>query len=128
MRTSSALAGLLLLAGCSSERDASEQGSGSPKAAGASVADADRVACALDGALAFDDGCTLEQAQAEGAPVVIIRHADGGFRRFAILPDGSLGEADGAQKAVINRDGGTIEVSVGADRYRIEAGRLGNGQ
>jgi hypothetical protein len=96
-------------------------------AASPTAAGADRVACALADASAFADACTLERAQVEGAPVLVIRHPDGGFRRFAVK-DGSVIEADGAEAATVTRNGNTIEIAVGADRYRLTVAQLGNGQ
>jgi hypothetical protein len=85
------------------------------------------VSCAIGGAQAFTNSCTVEQAQVEGAPILVVRHADGGFRRFA-LKDGTLAEADGAEQAVVSRSGTTIDVTVGADRYRLDASLLPDGQ
>lgn len=117
------------LAACSSGGDG---GSGSQSSqapgSGSGAASATRASCAIGGSQAFADACTLEYARVEGAPILVIRHADGGFRRFAVLKDGGLAEADGAQQAVVTRSGTTLEVAVGADRYRLNASQLGNAQ
>lgn len=84
------------------------------------------LSCAVNGALAFTDGCTAERVVVDGAPVLVIRHADGGFRRFDVLDGGSLAEADGALRATVLRNGATLEVTIGSDRYRLDASLLGN--
>src|SRR6478752_194508 len=87
---------------------------------------AGNVSCAVDGAAAFATTCTAERVLVGGAPVLVIRHADGGFRRFDVLADGTLTEADGAQRASFVRSGTTLDVTVGTDRYRFDAALLGN--
>ena len=87
---------------------------------------AGNVSCAVDGAAAFATTCTAERVLVDGAPVLVIRHADGGFRRFDVLADGTLAEADGAQQASFARSGTALDVTVGADRYRLDAALLGN--
>ena len=47
-----------------------------------------RVDCAVNGALGFTPACTTERLTVDGTPVLVVRHADGGFRRFEVLPDG----------------------------------------
>ena len=84
------------------------------------------VSCAVNGAVALATTCTAERVLVDGAPVLVIRHADGGFRRFDVLADGTLAEADGAQRASFVRTGTTLDVTVGADRYRFDASLLGN--
>jgi hypothetical protein len=84
------------------------------------------LSCAVNGAFAFTDGCTAERVLVDGAPVLVIRHADGGFRRFDVLPGGTLAEADGALRAAVVRNGSTLEVTIDSDRYRLDASLLGN--
>jgi len=84
------------------------------------------LSCAVNGALAFTDGCTAERVLVDGAPVLVIRHADGGFRRFDVLAGGSVAEADGALRVAVVRNGTTLEVTIGSDRYRLDASLLGN--
>ena len=91
-----------------------------------SVTPAGNLSCAVNGAAAFATTCTAERVLVAGAPVLVIRHADGGFRRFDVLADGTLAEADGAQRASFVRSGTTLDVTVGADRYRLDAALLGN--
>ena len=82
-----------------------------------------KVECALAGAANFERSCTTERiANAEGQ-ILIIRHADGGFRRFRILTDGrGLAPADGFDETKISLiENGMIEVSSGDDKYRLPA-------
>jgi hypothetical protein len=55
--------------------------------------------------------------------VLVIRHPDGGFRRFNILTDGrGLEPADGFDETRISLlNDGMIEVSSGDDKYRLPA-------
>jgi hypothetical protein len=112
MRISSA-ALLVLLAACS-------QG-----ATEAPAADPDNlIECAMAGAAAFSRECEVEHAEEDGAPILIVRHPDGSFRRFTVTDDGyGLATADGAQRAAIGLHGKQTEVTVGADRYRF-SGRV----
>lgn len=83
----------------------------------------DKIECALAGSTAFERACTTEQIAGEGVTMLVIRHPDGGFRRFDILTDGrGLAPADGFDETEINLLGnGMIEVSSGDDRYRLPA-------
>jgi hypothetical protein len=111
MRISSAAALLLPLAACSSE--ASVAPSADPD---------DLIECALAGAAAFARDCAVERNVEEGSLYLVVRHPDGGFRRFEVLRDGrALASADGADQAQIELRGEGIEVAVGADRYRFPA-------
>jgi hypothetical protein len=47
----------------------------------------------------FADDLHRRARAGDGAAVLVIRHADGGFRRFDVLADGTLAEADGTQRA-----------------------------
>ena len=108
MRISSALASLLLVAACADEPDS------------LTFAEKDSVACALSGANGFDSRCGIERVAGEGGPELILRHPDGGFRRFAVDRDaGAIVAADGAQVAQAQLDAETLELSVGDDRYRL---------
>ncbi|MCK9542312.1 MAG: hypothetical protein M0R03_09825 [Novosphingobium sp.] len=108
MRRGLALVSFLLLASCSG---GAEQGE--PEAV-----KADTITCAVNGAAEFAaEGCTLER-EAQGT--VIVRHADGGFRRLRPASDGrSFEAADGADKAESAVVGNAVEVSIATDRYRI---------
>lgn len=82
-----------------------------------------KVECALAGSAAFERTCTTEQIAGAGGKILVIRHPDGGFRRFDILTDGrGLAPADGFDETRISlMDGGMIEVSSGDDKYRLPA-------
>ena len=80
------------------------------------------VPCAK-GAAALAPDCTIEQSRGADGVILTLRHADGGFRRLRVAPDGrSVVAADGAEVAkvtVVGTDG--IEVALGGDRYRLPA-------
>jgi hypothetical protein len=98
----------LLLAACS------------PDAAPPAADGAERIACALGEGAQFAPLCAVERTTSADERLVIVRHPDGGFRRFALLPDGrGLAAADGADLAQQEIAGGLLEVRVGADRYRF---------
>ena len=82
-----------------------------------------KIECALAGSAAFERTCTTEQIAANDGKILVIRHPDGGFRRFDILTDGrGLAPADGFDETKISlMDGGMIEVSSGDDKYRLPA-------
>ncbi|MEO6152271.1 MAG: hypothetical protein ABIT09_02635 [Croceibacterium sp.] len=105
---------LMLVAGCG--RQTADAYPVAAQAAG------DAIDCALAGSAGFSHDCTVERVKADSGLQLVVRHPDGGFRRFEVLTDGrGLATADGAQAAKVTvRDGG-IEVSVGTDRYRFPA-------
>lgn len=78
------------------------------------------IECALGGAAGFASDCTMERAEQDGQRLLIVRHPDGGFRRFELGVEGrGIVTADGMEQAEVTpRDGG-VEVRVGADRYRF---------
>jgi hypothetical protein len=82
-----------------------------------------KVECALSGAASFERTCTTEQIAGPEGQLLVIRHADGGFRRFNILTDGrGLAPADGFDETRISiLENGMIEVSSGDDKYRLPA-------
>lgn len=82
-----------------------------------------KVECALAGSQAFQRNCTTEQIAGSNGKILIIRHPDGGFRRFNILTDGrGLAPADGFDETKISLlSDGMIEVSSGDDKYRLPA-------
>ncbi len=80
----------------------------------------DAIACALGGSASFVEECTMERQQREGASLLIVRHPDGGFRRFELGVAGrGMVVADGVEQAILSQGEGIIEISVGADRYRL---------
>jgi len=108
-----AVAAVAMLAGCSSEGQSD------------AMADADdsHVACALGSDTEFAEKCDVERVQNGDKRELVLRHPDGGFRRFEIVTDGrGLIAADGAEQAVVTPlADGRIQLSVGDDRYRIPA-------
>lgn len=82
-----------------------------------------KVECALAGAISFERTCTTERIAGADGQILVIRHADGGFRRFKILTDGrGLAPADGFDETRISLiENGMIEVSSGDDKYRLPA-------
>ena len=113
------LAVALTLAACNggddlsqAEREASEQ-----------AAQAGKVECALAGSDSFERVCTTEQIVSDEGKILVIRHPDGGFRRFDILTDGrGRAPADGFDETRITLlDSGMIEVRSGDDKYRLPA-------
>lgn len=82
-----------------------------------------KIECAIDGASDFTRDCYTERLVGENGVTMIIRHPDGGFRRFNVLTDGhGLEAADGFDKARISIvEGGKILVSVGPDQYLLPA-------
>lgn len=85
----------------------------------------EHIACALGGSGAFNRQCAIERAEVEGKPILVVRHPDGAFRRFELVDDGrGLAVADGAEDAQIQLSGETLDVTVGADRYRFPATKM----
>lgn len=84
------------------------------------AADAESLYCALSDAPDFSADCALERSRHGEALFLTVRHPDGGFRRFEVLGDGrGLAVADGAVAAHTSLSGETLELAVGADRYRF---------
>lgn len=104
LRISSALGLLALLVACGSE---------SPLPPG------DTVDCAIGAGAALSAVCTLEKVS--GTRQIVLHHPDGGFRRLTRDPaSGTLATFDGAEP-LRPEDGaeGTVQFTIGADRYRI---------
>lgn len=83
----------------------------------------DLVECAVEGAAAFERVCNVERTAGADGVVLTIRSPSGGFRRLVTTTDGrGVKAADGAEPArvrLVSPD--LIEVSIGADRYRLPA-------
>lgn len=102
------MAALLLVAACSKEDGIPSDGAGDP------------VLCALDGATEFSATCRAERSTADNTQNIVVRHPDGGFRRFEISNDGqNLLAADGADQSQSARKGDRFEVILGSNRYVI---------
>jgi hypothetical protein len=80
------------------------------------------ISCSIAGS-AFDTGCTVEKIDTENGVALMIHRPDGGFRRLLVTGDGrGVVTADGSDQAIVSViDPGTIQVSVGGDRYRLPA-------
>lgn len=112
-RFSTAAAGTLALAACSSG-DAAVQAQAEEGA--------QRIECAIGPGAEFGADCLVERGEADGVAVLTVRHPDGGFRRFAQMPDGrGLSAFDGADPVEQELAGALLEVSVAGDRYRFPA-------
>jgi hypothetical protein len=112
----------LLLAGCGGQDDNAALRNAEAQTDEQAALDG-KVECALSGSAAFERTCTTEQIAGPEGQMLVIRHADGGFRRFNILTDGrGLEPADGFDETRISiLDNGMIEVSSGDDKYRLPA-------
>ena len=87
----------------------------------------EHIACALGSGAQFAPDCAVERAEQGEDKVLIVRHPDGGFRRFEILKDGrGLAAADGADIAQVAIADNLLEVSVGQDKYRFPFKVKGN--
>lgn len=115
------LAGLLLLAGCGDPKASREE----TQAAATAEAPpgAEKVDCAVNGAVAFERVCTVERISGADGLVLTLRHPSGGFRRLQVTKDGrGVVPADGAEGAAVTvLDDNHIEVAIGSDRYRLPA-------
>lgn len=83
------------------------------------IADGDSLIDCAIGKGDWSRECGVER---EG-DMLTLRHPDGGFRRLRIVQDGrGLVSADGAEDAKLTIiDKGLVEVTIGADRYRLPA-------
>ena len=79
-----------------------------------------RIACAVNGAPLARD-CSLEARPSPQGKILLIRHSDGGFRRFLVVTDGrGVIAADGASPARVQQIAPKqIEVVVEEDRYQL---------
>lgn len=83
----------------------------------ATAAPDDRIECALGGAAAFAADCAIERGEGNR---LVLRHADGGFRRIDLATDGTISAADGSdQPGGAMLPDGRFELTLGSDRYRL---------
>lgn len=110
MRTSSFLA-CLILAACGSK-------SGDSGSVGA-----EQISCAVDGQAQFAPVCSVQQSTGELGTILTVSSPSGSFRRLLVARDGrGILAADGAEAATVTLLGeGLIEITLGADRYRMPA-------
>jgi hypothetical protein len=104
---------LLLLAGCS-------RGEAQLQAAPGAT----RIECALGEGSLFGPDCLVEKVAGPQGPEFVVRHVNGGFRRFRIAENrAGMIAVDGADEAVNALVGNPkmLQVTVGHDRYRFPA-------
>jgi hypothetical protein len=111
----------LLLGACGSNTEADLEAAEGQTAEEAALQG--KIECALAGSTDFSRKCTTERVSGPEGQMLVVRHADGGFRRFKILTDGrGLAPADGFDETkIIILKNGMIEVSSGDDKYRLPA-------
>ena len=81
---------------------------------------AEHIACAVAGGKDFRKACAVERAPQGDRLFLVVRHPDGGFRRFEVLDDGrGLAVSDGATQAITRYADGMAELAVDQDRYRF---------
>ncbi|RDC60091.1 hypothetical protein HME9302_01290 [Alteripontixanthobacter maritimus] len=86
------------------------------------VAALERIECAIGEGSQFAAICTIEEVASDDGAQVVVRHPDGGLRRFDRLPDGKgLAAADGADTAAQSYADGMLEIAIDGDRYRFPA-------
>jgi hypothetical protein len=115
------------LAACN-KSDEPSAGSSDPEETTAEANDG-KIECALAGSDKFARTCDTERIAGPAGQILVIRHPDGGFRRFKVLTDGrGLAAAEGADKTGIKiLNNGTIELASGDDLYRLPAQIKSNG-
>ena len=103
------MAATLILAGCSADAPQPQASAG-----------AETIECALGQKSTFAPVCMVERVLTDGMRILIVRHPDGGFRRFQQVDDGrGLIVADGSDGARVSMDDDMMEIAVGPDRYRF---------
>jgi hypothetical protein len=82
-----------------------------------------KIECALAGSTKFERICSTDRISGADGQILVIRHPDGGFRRFNILTDGrGLSPAQGFDETKISiLADGMIELKSGDDLYRLPA-------
>lgn len=112
LRISSAAFVLLVASACSQGQEVQAQ----------AEEGAETIDCAIGPGSEFGPDCMIERTTDGDAQVLVVRHANGGFRRFEQLPDGAgLAAFDGADVVRQTLEGDTLVVEVGGDRYRFPA-------
>ena len=112
LRISSAILCLLVASACSQGEEVQAQ----------AEPGADTIDCAIGPGSDFGPDCLIERTTEGEAQVLVVRHSNGGFRRFERLPDGAgLAAFDGADVVTQTLEGDTLVVEVGGDRYRFPA-------
>jgi hypothetical protein len=111
----------ILVASCSKQDD--RKMVKSEEKAAMQAEDDGKIECALAGADKFMRVCETERIAGPDGQILVIRHPDGGFRRFKVLTDGrGLVPSEGADLTKITvLDSGTIELLSGDDLYHLPA-------
>lgn len=93
------------------------------KQAAIDAAEDGRIDCALGNATEYKRNCTVERVSDDDGQILVVRHPDGGFRRFRVLTDGrGLEPAEGFDETSLKiLDDQMIEVTSGGDSYRLPA-------
>jgi hypothetical protein len=87
----------------------------------------ERLQCAIGEGSSFARKCALDRVSRDGQRYLVVRHPDGGFRRFALTADGrELRTADGADRAELALAGKVMVVRVDTDAYRFALPLAGN--
>jgi myo-inositol-hexaphosphate 3-phosphohydrolase len=117
------LAAMFLLASCEDRTKENTTLAAAEQEAAQTAANDGKIECAVSKAIDFTRSCQTERIAGNGEKLLVIRHPDGGFRRFKILDNGKgLIAADGFDKVSIKiLDDGLIEVETGGDRYQLPA-------
>jgi hypothetical protein len=115
------LCGSTLLAACNKSDE--QSAATSEQEEESAEANDGKIECALAGSDKFARTCDTERIAGPAGQILVIRHPDGGFRRFKVLTDGrGLAAAEGADKTGIKiLNNGTIELASGDDLYRLPA-------
>ena len=83
---------------------------------------AERIECALGKGSELAPDCLVERSVTGSDRILVVRHPDGGFRRFQQVDDGrGLIVADGSDDAQASLNGDMLDVVVGQDLYRFPA-------
>jgi hypothetical protein len=91
-----------------------------PSEAAPKVAAGDEhIECALGPGVGFVRDCAIERSRDGEVYKMIVRHPDGGFRRFEVGADNTIVASDGADTVQVVLNGSVAELTSGEDRYRI---------
>ena len=112
----------LALASCDAQKaDPKIMAEAEEKAAKEAAADG-KIECALADVTDFTRVCDTELITGPDGDILVIRHPDGGFRRFKFVPGRGVEPAEGYDPTTVTTIGtNLIEVNSGGDRYRLPA-------
>ncbi len=122
-RTGLCLLGTVALVACEEQKADPKAIEDAESTATQQAAEDGKIDCALADVTDFTRVCETERIAGPDGQILVIRHPDGGFRRFRVLTDGrGLEAAEGFDPTSITvLDDGFIEVSSAGDRYRLPA-------